>query len=133
MVGISLSATVIQQTLRSTLRERLTSGEDVERIMEGVRQSLDYLKLLKPETREIVKGCYEVATRNGFGILLGIPCLALLSSCMYTVHQNARDEANPWRLPSFHQRENTQQAVAAFWALPLSIYSLPPVLVFIPD
>lgn len=81
VVGLSLSATVIQQSLRIQLRDRLSHGEDVGRIVQKVRESLEYIKTLEPETREIVRLCYGIATTNGFGFMLGVVSFAMLSSC----------------------------------------------------
>ena len=81
VVGLSLSATVVQQSLRMQLTERLNNGEDAKDIVERVRESLDYLKTLEPATQEIVRQCYAAATRAGFGLMLGIVFFAALSSC----------------------------------------------------
>lgn len=80
VVGLSVSATVVQQSLRMQLQERLKSSADAEDIVKRVRESLDYLKLLDPTTREIVRQCYGTATRAGFGLMLGIVSFAALSS-----------------------------------------------------
>lgn len=81
VVGLSLSATVVQQTLRSQLRDRMSNGKDADQIIERVRESLDYVKTLEPEVREIVRQCYGAATRNGFGLMLGLVAFAMLASC----------------------------------------------------
>lgn len=81
MVGLSLSATVVQQSLRTQLRGRLGHDEDADRIIQKVRESLAYIKTLKPETRKAVRVCYEIAIMNGFGFMLGVVSLAMLSSC----------------------------------------------------
>ena len=81
VVGLSLSATVVQQSLRNQLKERLNSGKDAEDIVDRVRQSLDYIRTLDPEVREIVRQCYGSATRHGFSLMLGIVFFAMLSSC----------------------------------------------------
>ena len=81
VVGLALSAAIVQQTLRTQLQSRLQKGNDVDQIVRRVRESLDYIKVLNPEVRVIVSDCYGAATRNAFGMLLGIVALALLSSC----------------------------------------------------
>ena len=83
VVGVSLSATVVQQSLRSQLQDKLRSGKDAANIVKGVRESLDYLKTLDPDTREIVRQCYGYATTAGFGLMLGIVAFAALSSCEF--------------------------------------------------
>ena len=84
VVGLSISATVVQQSLRTQLRTRLQSGKDADLIVRRVRESLDYIKTLEPEVRETVRQCYESATRAGFGLMLCIVACAMLSSCEYT-------------------------------------------------
>lgn len=81
VVGLSLSATVVQQTLRTQLRSRLKSGKDADAIVQSVRESLDYIKTLEQEVRMVVRDCYGAATRNGFWLMLGIAAFAMLSSC----------------------------------------------------
>lgn len=83
VVGVSLSATVVQQSLRTQLQEKLRSGKDAAKIVKGVRESLDYLKNLDPDTREIVRQCYGHATTAGFGLMIGIAAFAALSSCEF--------------------------------------------------
>lgn len=80
VVGVSLAATVVQQSLRTQLHEKLSSGSDADEITERVRQSLDFLKTLEPQVREVVRGCYGVAVRNGIGLLVGIVSFAMISA-----------------------------------------------------
>ncbi|KAL8829883.1 MAG: hypothetical protein Q9191_001752 [Dirinaria sp. TL-2023a] len=72
VVGLSLSATVVQQSLRMQLSEQLKSDRDAANLVKRVRESLDYLKELDPATLEIVRRCYGAATRAGIGLMLGI-------------------------------------------------------------
>lgn len=81
VIGLSLSATVVQQSLRNQLQEKLRSGKDAENIVKRVRESLDYIGTLDPEVREVVRQCYGSATRHGFALMLGIVSFAMLSSC----------------------------------------------------
>ena len=81
VLGVSLSATVVQQSLRSQLQEKLRSDKDAANIVDRVRESLDNLKTLDPDTRKIVRECYGHATTAGFGLMLGIVAFAALSSC----------------------------------------------------
>ena len=90
VVGISLSATVIQQSLRQQLRERLGSGDDAGHITDGVRQSLKFLETLDPITRDIVRKCYRHATTGGFVFIIGITMFAALSGCKYTRHSGSK-------------------------------------------
>ena len=80
VVILSLTASVVQQSLRDQLRERLNSEKDAEEIVKRVRESLDYVKTLKPAVREAVRQCYANSTRNGFGFILGTACCAMLAS-----------------------------------------------------
>ena len=86
IIGLALSATVVQQSLRNQLHNRLNSGEDADEIVMRVRESLDYIKTLPPEVREIVRDCYGHATTDGFALMLGVVCFAMLSACMWCLH-----------------------------------------------
>lgn len=81
VVVLSLSASVVQQSLRTQLREQLSSGDDAEEIVRSVRESLDYIKTLKPTVQEAVRQCYASSTRNGFVFVFGIACCGMVSSC----------------------------------------------------
>lgn len=72
VIGVSISATVVQQSLRTQLSERLESGDEADRIVEGVRQSLDFLKTLEPAVAVIVRKCYEKACQAAFGLTIAI-------------------------------------------------------------
>jgi len=80
VVGVSLAATAVQQSLRTQLKASLKSGHEVDKIVERVRQSLDYIKELEPDTRELVRNCYQKATNASFGLSIIIVCGALVSS-----------------------------------------------------
>ena len=84
-VGISLSATVVQQSLRTQLRATLGNDDDAEAIVRGVRLSLDYIEQLEPDLEEVVRRCYSNATRNSFGLMLGLGVVAVISSCKFKV------------------------------------------------
>lgn len=79
VVVLSLTASVVQQSLKNQLREHL-SGNDADDIVKRVRESLDYVKTLEPAVREAVRQCYASSTRNGFTFSLGIACCAMLAS-----------------------------------------------------
>lgn len=80
VVGVSLSATIVQQSLRTQLRENLKSGKEADKIVDKVRQSLDYIKTLEPHTREIVRRCYQKATGASFGLGIAFVGAALAAS-----------------------------------------------------
>lgn len=79
-VGLSLSTTVAQLSLRALLGERLGSGLDADTIAEGVRLSLNYINHLSPELQKIVRDCYGIALRAGFSLMLGFGIKAIMSS-----------------------------------------------------
>ncbi|KAH7360676.1 putative transporter [Rhexocercosporidium sp. MPI-PUGE-AT-0058] len=81
VVGVSLAATVVQQSLRTRLRGALRSGREADRIVEGVRLSLDFIEGLEPGVRRVVRECYQGATNAAFGMGVGVICLALVSAC----------------------------------------------------
>ena len=66
VLGISISSTVVQQSLRVHLRAALSDGSEADKIVERARQSLDYIKTLDPATREAVRHYYGTATRTAF-------------------------------------------------------------------
>ncbi|RDL40614.1 MFS general substrate transporter [Venustampulla echinocandica] len=80
VIGVSLSATVVQQSLRTKLRAALKSGKEADQIVEGVRESLDYIKLLEPSLRDVVRKCYQGAVSNAFGLSIGVVCGGLAVS-----------------------------------------------------
>lgn len=79
-MGLSLSSTLIQQLLRQRLRSALKDADDADQIVDGVRQSLDYIMKLPPQIRDTVRGCYGWSVNLGFAFMIGIVFLALLSS-----------------------------------------------------
>lgn len=79
-MGLSLSSTLVQQLLRGRLRSALKDAKDIDRIVDGVRQSLDYIKTLPPQIRDTVRSCYGWSMNLGFALMIGIVFLALVSS-----------------------------------------------------
>ncbi|WEW59678.1 hypothetical protein PRK78_005157 [Emydomyces testavorans] len=80
VLGVSLSSGIVQQTLRSSLLSALRHRKDIDKIVDGVRQSLDYLKALEPDTRRIVRECYGHATNSGFAFMIAVAFFALFGS-----------------------------------------------------
>lgn len=80
VIGISLGSTVVQQTLRTELLSKLSFTGKAEEAVERVRQSLDFIKDLEPDIKNIVVGCYARATTGAFGLSGGLLFLALLSA-----------------------------------------------------
>lgn len=79
VVGVSIGSTIVQQSLKGLLRERL-DGDKAEWIVEGVRKSLDFIETLDKETRDVVIGCYKSAVSSAFGLTLGFVISALISA-----------------------------------------------------
>lgn len=79
VIGLSISSTVVQQSLRTQLREKL-SGDQADKIVERVRQSLEYINKLDPDTRELVRSCYQKATNAAFALTVVLISGALVSS-----------------------------------------------------
>ncbi|EJD00248.1 uncharacterized protein FOMMEDRAFT_112623 [Fomitiporia mediterranea MF3/22] len=82
VLGISVGSTLVQNTLRKYLRERLIGqvGINVEDIVEHARSSLDSLASLPPTVQKIVRESYAEATRAAFLFSVLLAGLALLSS-----------------------------------------------------
>ncbi|KAL9620207.1 MAG: hypothetical protein Q9160_005216 [Pyrenula sp. 1 TL-2023] len=84
VVGIALGATTVQQSLRAFLGDALRHGKDADAIVEGVRQSLEFIDTLEPALRAIVRHCYDLAIRNGFGFMFGVSIFSALFAFMIT-------------------------------------------------
>ncbi|TVY15661.1 Vacuolar membrane amino acid uptake transporter fnx2 [Lachnellula arida] len=80
VTGVSLAATVVQQSLRTRLRAGLESGRQADEIVDRVRQSLDYIKELEPRIRGLVRRCYQVSTNSAFGMSIAFVTCALVCS-----------------------------------------------------
>jgi MFS family permease len=82
--GVAMSATVANSALRKNLTEKLPSlglpEEDSLEIAERVRQSLAYLKELKPAVRAVVADCFAGSTTSAFGLQIGLVFGAALSA-----------------------------------------------------
>lgn len=81
VIGLSLSSTVVQQLLRNKLKTGLRDSKNIDQIVEGVRESLDFIKTLDPATARIVRDSYGWSTNKGFAFLVCVVFFALLSSC----------------------------------------------------
>lgn len=69
-IGVSLSATVIQASLRRYLKHELHDMDGAEEIVRKVRESLDFIdKLPSTPIREAVRRCYGWAVRDSFWLL----------------------------------------------------------------
>lgn len=80
VVGVSLSATVVQQFLRSNLRRALENGQDAEEITKRVRESLNYINTLEPGIRSLVRDSYGHATRASFVLNMCVASGAMVAA-----------------------------------------------------
>ncbi|TFK22998.1 member of the major facilitator superfamily [Coprinopsis marcescibilis] len=80
VVGLSVGSTLVQTTLKSTLRERLSGGNDVNEIVRRVRESLAYLDELDDVTQAIVRGSYANAIQNTFWFSVWVAAACLVAS-----------------------------------------------------
>ena len=71
---------MVQQALRSNLRSALHENKDIDKIVEGVRQSLKFIRELDPAVAKVVRGSYGWATNKGFAFMTGVAILGLVSS-----------------------------------------------------
>jgi hypothetical protein len=78
--GLALSSTALNQVLRTSLRERLGSGRDADKIADGVRRNLDLLKKLEPKIRDIVRECYAKSTHVAFSLQVIVVAGAVVSA-----------------------------------------------------
>ncbi|KAF5349120.1 hypothetical protein D9756_009495 [Leucocoprinus leucothites] len=79
VIGLSIGSTLVQTTLRSVLHRTL-HGENVEEIVQRVRESLDYLKELDPDTQLIVRSAYGDAIDNVLIFSVSMAVAAMISS-----------------------------------------------------
>lgn len=81
VVILSLSASIVQQSLKTQFRDHLSSGNDAEEMVRRVRESLDYIRTLNPTVQATVRQCYASSTGNGFLFVFGVACCGMVSSC----------------------------------------------------
>ncbi|KLU87502.1 multidrug resistance protein fnx1, variant [Magnaporthiopsis poae ATCC 64411] len=78
-IGVSLMSALLQQVLRMELAARLGDADGASEIEERVRESLDFIKELKPELARVVRECYRIAVSAVFGgnaVPLGLAFIA---------------------------------------------------------
>jgi len=69
VLGIAAVSTLLQQSLRVTLAERLKDGRDVENVVRNVRESLDFIKTLPPAVQIVVRETYGDSLRLCFAVM----------------------------------------------------------------
>lgn len=82
-IGVSLSASIVQQSLRMQLRKQLQYGKDADKIVRKVRESLDYVNTLEPELEVLVRESYGAAVRHSFLLMMSLAFVTLVSSCEF--------------------------------------------------
>ncbi|THW12628.1 MFS general substrate transporter [Aureobasidium pullulans] len=78
--GVSISATLANQSLRDNLATALSNGNTAAEIAERVRESLAYINTLEPGVRALVRECYAQSTRAAFGLEIGLVAGAAVSA-----------------------------------------------------
>ncbi|KAF3909765.1 hypothetical protein AA313_de0210274 [Arthrobotrys entomopaga] len=97
VVGVSVSSTLLQGDLRATLKRTLkgvVGKGEIEDIVRKATGSLEFLKELRPEVREIVVKAYEGAVRYPFLMALTLGALATLSS-LFIIEKPLKGKAKP--------------------------------------
>lgn len=79
-LGLSLASTVEQQFLRERLRWALHGSADIDRIVEGVRQSLEFINTLPSSLQVAVRRSYGWSTNITFACQMGILFFAVFSA-----------------------------------------------------
>ena len=82
-IGLSLASTVVQQSLRNQLGNKLKSGGEAENIVRNVRQSLRNINDLSPGLQAIVRECYATAIQHGFWYSMCLAACAAVVSCKF--------------------------------------------------
>ncbi|KAF7354015.1 Mfs multidrug transporter [Mycena venus] len=80
VVGLSVGSTILQLTLRASLRKALADDVDVDEIIRRVRESLSYIDELDDVTAGIVRVAYEYAVRATMWFSTAIAACALVSA-----------------------------------------------------
>ncbi|GAB7357169.1 hypothetical protein MBLNU459_g8160t1 [Dothideomycetes sp. NU459] len=78
--GVSMSATVSNQALRSYLEKELSSGKAALEVAKRVRESLGYIRTLEPGVKAVVRECYAKSTRAAFGLEIALVTGAAVSA-----------------------------------------------------
>lgn len=71
----------MQNVLLNQLTHRIT-GPGSAKTIKGIRESVEYLSKLDPQTRALAIQCYTDAFRAAFGGLIGVAACAVLSAAI---------------------------------------------------
>lgn len=83
VLGLSFQAAVFQNMLRLSLRQRLGSGKEAQQLADHIRESLDYIRTLDPETRAVVRRGYQESMIGVFGLIIALTFMSVVSACKY--------------------------------------------------
>ena len=83
VVGLSLAASVVQQSLKIQLQASIEGGNEIDDTVRHIRESLEYVKGLDPSIQDIVRHCYGNALIHGFIFMFGLVICAAISSCTF--------------------------------------------------
>lgn len=74
VLGLSMSAVLLQTGLKRRLLRQLGDGSEVDDIVSRVTRDLDYIGELKPDVAAIVRGCYQggLVDAMSFAVVLGL-------------------------------------------------------------
>ncbi|KAI5793112.1 major facilitator superfamily domain-containing protein [Geopyxis carbonaria] len=78
VVGVSVSSMLVQGSLRRDLNKLL--GDNADEIVNGVRGSIDFIKTLPPDTKNVVVLCYKNAINSAFVFAITLSIGAVISS-----------------------------------------------------
>ena len=78
-MGASLCGILIQRVLDAQLHTHLEPHE-ANRVVERIRQSIEYIKEFPEETRAVIRECYGAAVQAGFAMSSGV--LAAVAFCV---------------------------------------------------
>ncbi|KAF2089167.1 MFS general substrate transporter [Saccharata proteae CBS 121410] len=78
--GVSIAATLVNQSLRAQLLEKLGNGDAALVIAERVRESIDYIRTLEPAVRVLVRECYAKSTQAAFALMIVLSAGSAISA-----------------------------------------------------
>ena len=107
-MGLSVLSAIAQQLLRQRLKAELHDSVNVDWIVQNVRESLDFVRTLDPETQAIVRRTYGCTITSAFGVMVAVALMSCISACK---HLHPVHSANPTLITngSLHSRKETEQ------------------------
>ncbi|KXN88566.1 Vacuolar membrane amino acid uptake transporter fnx2 [Leucoagaricus sp. SymC.cos] len=84
IIGVSFGNTIEQQVLQKSLKRRL-SGNDINKIIQCVRESLNCINMLEPSIQAVVQDTYSLAVQTIMVYVLIAAALALMASIFIQV------------------------------------------------